>query len=319
MASPTTSDVHLDAALSSIATAYRNQDEALIASEVFPRVPVQKQSDKYFIWDKEYWLTIHVQPRAPGDLYPEGLLKLSSGTYYAELFHLAYPIADEDRANEDPAVQLERTAAEWLSHQFALHREDKLASDIFKTSVWDTDVTLSGINQWSDFTNSDPIKDVDTAHATIQQNTGVRGNTLIVGQQVHDKLKEHPKLLDKYKHTGIGILSPEQVRDSLGLTRYLVGGAVKITSNVEAASITSAYVWGKSALLLYRPENAGLRVPSAGYTFVWAGLPGGGGFDVPITVVREDSRDRDIVRGRHAFDHKVTGTDLGYFISAAVA
>ena len=38
-----------------------------------------------------------------------------------------------------------------------------------------------------------------------------------------------------------------------------------------------------------------------------------------ITRVREDLRDRELLRGKHAFDDKVVGTDLGYFFSAAVA
>ena len=318
MPSPATTDLHLDAALSSIATAYRNEDEVLIGRDIFPRVPSEKQSDKYFIWDKEYWLSINVESRAPGDTYPEGLMKLSSTSYFCDIFHLGFPIADEDKSAQDAAVQIEQTAAEWLSHQFALHHEDKLATDFFTTGVWGTDLTLSGTDQWSDFANSDPITDVDLGHQTVQKNTGKRPNTLTVGQEVQDILKVHPLLLDLYKHTGAGMLSQERVGEALGVQNYKVGAAVKNTANVEA-TFSGSYVWGKNALLMWVPASPGLRVPSAGYTFVWSALDGGGGFDVPITTVREDNRDRDMIRGKHAFDQKAVGTDLAYFISAAVA
>ena len=318
MASPATTDLHLDAALSTISTAYSNPDEALIGRELFPVVSVPKQSDKYFTWGKEYWLSINVEERADGDTYPEGLMSLSSTSFFANIYHLAFAISDEARMNEDPAVQLEATAAEWLAHQFRLHHENLLATDFFTTGVWGTDRTLAGTDQWSDFANSDPVSDVDTGHQTVQQATGRRPNTLTVGQQVHDKLKFHPLLLDMYKHTGQSLLSTDAIRDSLGVQRYLVGSAVKNSANV-AATYSGSYVWGKNALLTWTPAAAGLRTPSAGYTFVWTGLDGGGGFEVPISVVREDSRDRDMIRGKHAFDQKAVGTDLGYFMSAAVA
>ena len=318
MAGPVNTDIHLDAALSTIATAYRPLAADMIGDMIFPAVPVTKQSDKYFEWDKEYWLSLHVEERAAGDLYPEGTLKLSNTSYFANIFHLAKAINDEDRSNEDPAVQLEVTSAEWLADQFMLHREDKMATDFFKTGVWGTTVTLTGTDQWSDFANSDPITDIDTGLQTVQKATGRRPNTITMGQEVFDKLKVHPLLLDMYKHTTRGTLSKELVAEALGLPRILVGAAVKNTAN-PAATFSGSYIWGKNALLTWTPPAAGLRIPSAGYTFIWTGIQGGGGFDVPITSVREDMRDRDVIRGKTAWDQKAVGTDLGYIILNAVA
>ncbi len=324
MASPTGTDVHVDAALSTIATAYMNPEEALIGDKIAPMVSVPKQSDKYHIWDKAYWFTINVEPRASGDSYPEGLMKLSNDSFFAEIFHLAKRIADEDVSNEDPAVQQRQAAAEWISHQFALHRENKIATDFFTTGVWDTDVTLTSTSstargrQWDDYANSDPIAAIDLGNQTMQKNTARRANTLAVGQEVHDILKEHPLLLDKYKYTGTGLLSQQQVADALDIQNYLVGAAVRNTANPEG-TFTGAYVWGKNALQLWVPASPGLRVPSAAYTFIWTALAGGNGFAVPITTIRDDLKDSDLIRGKHAFDDKVVGSDLGYFHNAAVA
>ena len=318
MAGPVIQDVHIDAALSTIATAYRPDAAAMIGDMIFPSVSVLKQSDKYFEWNKEYWLSIHVENRAPNDLYPEGTLKLSSSTFFADIYHLAKRIADEERANEDPAVQLEQTSAEWLADQFMLHREDKMSTDFFKTGVWGTDVTLAGTDQWSDFANSDPVTDVDLGMQTVQKSTGRRPNTITMGQEVFDKLKVHPLLLDMYKHTTRGTLSQDLVAEALGLPRILVGAMVKNTAN-PAATFSGSYIWGKNALLTWTPPAAGLRIPSAGYTFIWTGIQGGGGFEVPISSVRDDQRDGDVIRGKTAWDQKAVGTDLGYFINAAVA
>ncbi|MBU0598782.1 hypothetical protein KKF61_07420, partial [Patescibacteria group bacterium] len=139
MAQPTGSDIHVDEALSNIAIAYKNKD--YIAEALFPLVPVEKQSDKYYIWTKAFWFRNQVEKRTPGDTYPEAGLELSTDEYFCDIFHLAFPIPFEDRRNQDPAVQLEETAAEFLADQFLLSREIGLAAAAFATSKWGTDRT----------------------------------------------------------------------------------------------------------------------------------------------------------------------------------
>jgi len=315
MAQPTAGDVHVDVPLSQIAIAYKNQE--YIGEGIFPSIPVMKQSDKYYIWTKEFWFRNQVELRAPGDTYPEGGLGITTGNYAADIFHLSHPIPDEVRKNQDPAVQLEVSAAEWLADQFMLNRESKISTDVFKTSVWDTDKLLTGTAQWSDFENSDPINDVDVGLTKVQGNTGVDPNVLVVGREVFDKLKRHPLLLEIFKHTGRGILTIGMVQDALNVPKILVGKGIETTTAEGAATITYTRLWGKSGLLLYTPPNPGLRVPAAGYTLVWA--IDGDGLNVHITNFRDSARDRDLIRGKHAFDDKITGTDLGYFFDTAVA
>ncbi len=71
MPSPTKSMFHIDGPLSDIAIGYMQDQKEYIADKVFPVVPVDKQSDKYFIFDKGPWMRNSVQIRAPGDEYPE--------------------------------------------------------------------------------------------------------------------------------------------------------------------------------------------------------------------------------------------------------
>jgi hypothetical protein len=313
MPSPVRNDIHIDGPLSDIAIAYKQ--DSFIADQVFPIVPVDKQSDKYFTWTKGFWMRNSVQERAPGDTYPEGRLGLSNDTYYCNLYHLGYGIPDEDAQNQDAAVELEITGAEWLAQQFMLNREIKLAGDIFVINVWANDV-VGGTNfvKWSDYDNSNPVTDVNTGKETIQQSTGKRANTLVIGEEVKNTLAEHPNLLDKFKYTQTGILDAEQIRQALKVDTLLVGEAVQESSMEGASSATRAYIWGQNALLLHVPDSPGLRVAAAGYTFTWR-INGAGGRTVAISNVRQDDRDRDFLKGKHAFDNKVTGTDLGYYFS----
>ena len=173
---PTTDGIHVDAALSEIAIAYKNK--TFIADRVLPLVPVDKQSDKYYVWDKGSWLTNQVEKRTPGDTYPEGRMKLSTDEYFADIYHLGYPIPWEDKKNQDKAVELEITGAEWLAHQFMLNREVQIAASVFVTAVWDNNPTVGAdFVAWDDYNNSDPPDDIDTYRDTVLQNTGVLPNT----------------------------------------------------------------------------------------------------------------------------------------------
>lgn len=316
MGNPTTGDIHVDTALSEIAIGYKNKE--FIADRVFPLVPVDKQSDKYYIWDKGSWLTNQVEKRTPGDTYPEGRMKLSTDSYFCDIYHLGYPIPDEDKKNEDAAVQLEQTGAEWLAHQFNLNREIQIAAGIFVASVWDNNPLVgTDFVAWDDYDQSNPPEDIDTYAATIQKDTGVNPNTLVIGRQVYDKLRRHPVLLDMFKYTGVGILKEDQVKEALGVDNLLVGRSVQRTSHEGAATAVQTYIWGKHALLLYVPARPALREPASGYTFTWK--IDDSGLTVNVIPIRQDDRDRDFLKGKHAFDFKVTGTDLGAWFGNAIS
>jgi len=316
MPQPTVSDVHIDVPLSTIATAYKNQDGSYIAEDVFPTVPVQKQSDKYYEWTKDFWFRNTVEQRSPGDDYPVAGMEVSSSNYYAELYHLAAAIADEERANQDPAIQLEQTKAEFLADQFLLQREIKFATDAFALNVWDTDVVgTTDFVKWGDYAGSNPMSDIDDGMKTVEELTGRTPNVLVLGVNVYRKLRRHPLLLDMHKFTSGGILSQEQVRSAFDVEKMVIARAIKNTA-VEGATFAGARILGDNALLAYVTPTPGIRVPTAGYTFRWN--IDAGGFGVPITNWRDEARDRNLIRGKTAYDHKIVGSDLGYFFSVAI-
>ena len=63
MPQPTQSQVHVDAILTNISVAYLQRAENFIADKVFPVVPVDKQSDKFFTYDKNDWLRLQHHDR----------------------------------------------------------------------------------------------------------------------------------------------------------------------------------------------------------------------------------------------------------------
>jgi len=65
-------------------------------------------------------------------------------------------------------------------------------------------IDLSGTPnaQWSDFQNSDPIAAIEAQRSTILLGCTKEPNTLFVSFLVHQQLKQHPIILDRFQKHG---------------------------------------------------------------------------------------------------------------------
>lgn len=319
MAQPTQSDVHVDSVLSQVSTAYVQNANLYVARKVFPVVPVEHQSDKYWVYTKADWFRDEVQRRPDATESAGSGYNMSTSSYYADVWALHKDIGDQTRANADPAINLDRDATQFLTQRMLLRQEVQWAADAFATSVWATDLTPSSL--WSDYTASDPIGDIETAKQTIMASTGLMPNTLVLDYRVYAKLKNHPDVVDRVKYTG-GINEQLATRRILAelfeLDNVYVLQAIKNSAN-EGETASYDFLAGKHALLLYVPPNPGVLTPAAGYTFVWRGASYGTGLDVGLRRFRMDLLAAERVEAQSAWDNVITGTDLGYFFNGAVA
>lgn len=325
MPQPSINNVHIDAILTNISVAYQQSQSNFIAQQVFPVIPVDKKSNKYFTYTKNDWFRDEAQRRAPGTESAGSGYNLSTDSYSADVFGFHKDIDDQTRANSDNPLNPDREATDFVTSRMLLRQEVQFVSDFFGTSVWGTDVTgvssapSSGqFYQWSDYTNSDPIEDVEAGKETILSTTGFLPNTLVLGYQVMRKLRNHPDIVDRYKYTSAQAITEDMIARLFGVDRILVAKAVKATNN-EGATAAYSFAYGKAALLCHVAPNPGLMTPSAGYTFAWTGVSGGLGTTIGVSKFRMESLKSDRVEAEFAFDNKVVGTDLGYFFASAVA
>ena len=207
MAQPTQSAVHTDAILTNISVAYMQQQDHFIAGKVFPVVPVQKHTDLYYIYPKNDWFRDEMARRADSTESAGSGYGLSTGSYRCDVWALHKDIGYQTRANTDSPLNPDRDATQFLTQRGLLRQEIQWVTDYFATSVWATD-KAGGANggggdftYWSDYTNSDPINDIEAGKETILSNTGFLPNTLTMGYQVFRKLKYHPDLVDRFKYT----------------------------------------------------------------------------------------------------------------------
>ena len=301
-------DLHVDAALSTISLDFHNDE--FIADIVSPRVRVAKESGHYFVWGTEAFMN-PTTARAAKAVYSRTEFAPSTGQYRCEEYGLEVPIDDRERRNADAGAEIEIAAVEKATGIIMTGREKRLADLLTSTSSVTQNTTLSGTDQWSDYTNSDPIGDIDTARSIVHAAGSPNPNLLVLGREVFDVLKRHPSLLEAFKYNPqSGIVTETMMAEFFGVDRVLIGNARYKTSN-EGQADELAYVWGRNAVLLYTPKTPSRYMPAATYTFVFT--------DRVAETYREPERSTTVVRVREELAEAVTSTACAYLIGDAVA
>ena len=86
MPQPTFQQVHVQAALTQIATAYLQDARYYVADQVFPLVPVEHQADKYFRFSKDDFFRDQAQERADAAESAGGGFNLDTASYSANVW-----------------------------------------------------------------------------------------------------------------------------------------------------------------------------------------------------------------------------------------
>lgn len=316
MAQPTANDVHVDAILTNISVAYIQDQASYIANRVFPLIPVEKQSDKYFTYNKGDWFRDEAQLRAPATESAGSGYTLATSTYSTQVYAFHKDVDDQVRANADTPLNPDRDATQFITQRMLMRQEVQWTSDFFTSGVWANDVTPAAL--WSNYTSSDPIGDVETGKATMLNSTGFLPNTMVVGYEVFRQLRHHPDIVDRVKYTSAENVTEDILARFFGVDRILVARAIRNTG-AEGAANSFSNIAGKNAALYYVAPTPGILTPSAGYTFAWRGVSDGMGANIGITRFRMPELRADRIEAQMAWDNKVIGSDLGYFFASCVA
>lgn len=315
---PTSQDLHINALLTNLSIGYRNT--AYIADDIFPIVPVNKQSDIVPKYNQSHWFRDNAQVRAPGTKSVGGGYTVdTAATYFANRFSRRFEIPDELRRNADAPWKLDEDATRFVTDKVQMRREVKFATDHFTTGVWTTDKTGgTDFTQWSNYGASTPDVDVTTYKDTVEALVGQEPNVFALGKQAHIQLRNHPVLLDRIKYTQRAMVTGELIAALFEFEKYLVGRSIYTTTieGTAEASVTYTRIWGKNGLMIYVPSGPSLLTPAAGYTFVWQVVPSAIQY---IKRMRDEEKEIDIIEANTYFDQKVTLANAGLFLSSAVA
>lgn len=328
MPQPTAQDVHVNRPLGNISIAYMQAQEAFVADRVFPNIPVDKQSDLYYKYDRSFWNRDEAEKRAPATESSGSGYAVETDNYFCDEWDHHHDVPDQRRANADTPLQPDREATQLVSHKGLLRRENNWATKYFASNIWATDIdgvaaspTTGEVLQWNDAAST-PIENVADAQEAVLEGTGYEINTMVIGFSVWKALKNHPDIIDRIKYGQTpgspAIVTIQAVAALFEIERLLVMKAVHNTAKEGLAEV-SAFIGGKKALLCYSAPNPGLMIPSAGYTFSWRGLLGASAMGGRITRFRMKQLKADRVEIEMSFDHKKVAADLGYFFDTIVA
>jgi len=259
---PELENVHTDAILSNISVQYKNA--AYVGLQLMPVVPVKKESDLYYLYDsKADRFRIPVTLRAPKTESKTVDWKVITGTYSCDEHALNDLIDDRERNNADKPLNLEVDTVEFLTDIILLAQEKRIV-DLLTGAGMTHNATITV--KWEDYTNSNPIADIETGKQDIHGRIFRNPNTLLLGKQVYDVLKHHPDILDRIKYVQKGVVTPELMASVFEVDKVIVGEAGYNTKK-EGQTAVYGYLWGKYAILAYVEPRPGIKKFSLGYTF----------------------------------------------------
>jgi len=271
-------DLHIDSVLSNILINYRPPGS--IVEQIFPIVPVAKQSDVYFTFDQGDLWRIPDTVRAPLTAAKMADFNVSSDTYFARNYALSTGVSIEDAVNADAVLNLRQNKAQFIADLLTLDWENRVATTVINTSNVGT-MTVP-ISLWSDHAtgNSDPVGDMDASISEFRQRTGYLPTHLVIGWEAWRHLKRHVDIRNLIfpsfagGATGPGVPSPKAFADLFDIPNVMIGGNMRNTA-AEGLSQTLADVWAAHLLMYYSPGRPSKETPAYGYTFRWqqGGLP----------------------------------------------
>jgi len=304
---PTERSVRVDPLLSKLSLAYQNAD--YIAEKLLPIITTAKITGKYYVYDKSKFRKVRTLRGIGASASEVGYGISQSSVFTCKDHALKELVPDELKDQAENPMNPEVDATENLAERFLIEKEYDLATYMQSASNLTNYTTLTGVNRWNDYANSDPIGDIETGIESVRSKTFKAANTLVLGQEVWNKLKHHPDLIDRIKYGGFGKMSLQALADLLDLDQVIVGAAGRETAN-EGQTSSMGYIWGKYAWLLYIPKKPSIKQVAFGYHF-----------QHKKTVDKWYDKDREgvFVREHDYYTREILTVDAAYLIITAVA
>lgn len=323
---PTPGQLHIDRYLTNLSIEFQQAAENFIAPQVFPIVEVDKQSDKYVKFDRDSFWRDNFPERPLGGAADVDTYTISDDTYFCVERALAHKYDDRQAANADEPIELARMAVQLLTTRAMVNMDRRFVSKYFTDDVWATELegktSSPSTGEFLKFTESgsDPMRVIDDAKTAIHSTTALMPNRMIVSEDVHRVVRNHPAILDRIKYTQRGTLSNDLLASLFEVDRYIVARSIYNDAKEGADADLKYIAPGGKILLTYAAPAPGLYQPSAGYVFSWRGLLGDQTSPMGTVVQRgrDDMAHSDHYEIRVANDMKVVSDELGAYLKDVI-
>lgn len=262
----------IDPILTGIAQGYRHVQR--VGHVLFPVVSVLQRGGKVIEFGRESFFDYKAK-RAPG-----GNAKMVQFGYEGKPYSLAQYTLDSPVPREHmqdaqtvPGIDLGKRATNNVMDSLTLSLEIEqaaLASD--PANYADSNkLALAGADQWTD-PASDPIGDIEAAKDQVRMSCGIDPNRMVVCNGGFKALKNHPKIVERFKYTTANSITTKMLAGLFDLEELAVGKTT-YADDMDAA-VPYKEAWGNVAVLAYTPvQDAAMEQPSYGYTYTLTGHP----------------------------------------------
>ena len=299
-------DLRINAYLSEVARGYGNN--SFIAENLFPIIDSEKEKIDIFQFNKEAFQLYDTERaiRANSNVIsPKGF---SKHTATLAEHDLAYPI-DYREEDEAEKVKLQLHATNVVTEGLKLKLEKQcadLAQDP-KNYATENKIALSGTSQ---FTNeaSDPLKVVNAGKDAVCGKIGKDPNTLVMGQEVWQALKQNKTLKDLIASSSNKIITLDLLKEFFEIENIVIGRSIYADANNNFAR-----VWGNNIILAYVPKLTSRTEydPSFGYTVRKKDA-------LQIDEYQKEGNKVKYIRATDIYTPFLVGAEAGYLISNAV-
>ena len=304
---PALQDIRFDPILSNVSVAYQNLK--YIAEILFPIVKTPK-TGYYYKYDKSKFRKVPTLRGMGSSAREVGYGLTKSDAFVCKDHALKELVPDELKDEAQTPLSPEMDAAENVSERLLIEKEYDLAAYMANTGNLTNNTTLATTDQWSDYANSDPISDIEAGVESVRSKIFHPANTLILGQEVYNKLKHHPDIIERIKYSGFGKVTTDILADLFDVDRVIIAAAGRNTA-VEGQTDSISYIWGKHAWLAYITPKPARNKVSFGYHFQYKMRKADKWYD--------KDREGTFVRVHDHYTREVITVDAAYLIKNAVA
>lgn len=262
MAFPADSALHIDRALSTASQNYKNQE--YIGSKIFPRVKVDKDSDKIFLYKKGDKFLRDNTLIGDSSRAQEAYFTMDTPiTFATELHGLAGFVSYAKQAKADAPLKPLVDQTNYLTEKLYFDHEHEAATVAFTSGNFATANKATPTTKWGN-ASSTPIADIHTA---IDALVGIpKPYTAAIGLSAFRKLSTHPDILGAFQYVvekGVAATA-EQIAAYFGFDELIVGEAQKNTAS-RGATPSYSRIWDDH-MLIFRRET-GLREDMTAFGF----------------------------------------------------
>jgi len=299
--------------LTKLAIAYPQQ--GLVAEKLCPVVDVGEENEDgtYFVFDKTNIQGGYEDTRALGVRAPTFDWKMSTGNYHCEEHTLEKPIDWREFKQWKKYLDIAVTTQEISLELLLLNYEIRVANLLTTYGNYASSsyyATLSGTDQWSDFVNSDPEANVETAREAVALGAA-EPNTIAIPVNVWRRIRRHPAIRSLVKEADSRQLQEDGFPARLFGLKAVYPGA-RYNSAMPGASESISRIWSDYVWIGVVNPKPTKRTMSFAYTLRAKGIQ--------VETYEDNPKKSDVVRVQLAIqDEKIVASTAGYLLLDVLA